>query len=127
MAKEKEKKNGLAALAVMTGAALSIAALERAAKEEGKTIDQVAKERLEKFAEDVSSGRLAGKIVHSANWVKDRVLSGEIRGAAQSALRRASDSIQSGECAKKAVRLGTDFLDGVAEILTIPDRAKGGK
>ena len=65
--------NGLLGAAAVAGAATVISKLEKEAKEEGKDILDVAKEKVGDIIEDAKSGELTNKVSDAIDKVTDKI------------------------------------------------------
>lgn len=110
--------------AVVAGAAATVSKLEKQAKEEGKDILDVAKEKVDSFVEDVKSGEALEKAKDFANKAQDfaektvnEVNSGEFSENLKGKINETVESVKSGEFADKAKEVATNVRDGVVDLL----------
>lgn len=131
MAKKGGLLRKLFGAAAVAGAATVVSKLEKQAKEEGRDILDVAKDKVDNFVADVKSGEAAKKAKDFANKATDfaektaqEVNSGEFTENLKEKINETVDSVKSGEFAEKAsdfANKATDFAenvkDGVVDLL----------
>jgi len=109
--------------AALAGAAAVVSKMEKQAKEEGKDILDVAKEKVDGFVEDVKSGEALEKAKTLANKAQDfaektvnEVNSGEFKENLKDKLNETVESVKSGEFTEKAMEMATNVKDGVVDL-----------
>lgn len=109
--------------AAVAGAAAAVSSLEKQAKEEGKDILDVAKEKVDGFVEDVKSGEALEKAKNFANKAQDfaektvnDVNSGEFAENLKGKINETVESVKSGEFTEKAKEMAANVRDGVTDL-----------
>ena len=123
MAKKRSFLGKLFGAAAVAGAAVAVSKLEKQAKEEGKDILDVAKEKVDGFVGEVKSGEALEKAKDFANKAQDfaektvnDVNSGEFAENLKGKLNETVESVKSGEFADKAMEVATNVRDGVVDL-----------
>lgn len=123
MAKRGSFLGKLFGAAAVAGAAVAVSKLEKQAKEEGKDILDVAKEKVDSLVEDVKSGEAVEKAKEFATKAQDfaektvnDVNSGEFKENLQQKFNETVESVKSGEFVEKAKETVTNVKDGVVDL-----------
>lgn len=139
MAEKKDGSllGGLLGAAAVAGAAKVISDLEKEAKQEGKDILDVAKEKVDDIVEDAKSGELEQNIkekvgdlvkdvkdidlqkdvIDKANKLVDDAKSGELKNKVEDKIKDIAAEVQSDEFKAKASETVQNLKDGVIDIL----------
>ncbi len=109
--------------AAVAGAATAISKLEKQAKEEGKDILDVAKEKADGVVESIKSGEalekaqdLAEKAQGFAEKTVNDINSGEFADNLKNKLNETVESVKSGEALEKAKDTVANVRDGVVDL-----------
>jgi len=116
MAKKGSFLGKLFGVAAVAGAAQAISQLEKEAKEQGKDILDVAKDKLGNVVENVKSGEALEKVTDFAEKTVENVKSGEFVDTVKDKLDDVMESVKSGEFAEKAKETAANLKDGVVDI-----------
>lgn len=124
MANKKRKSGGILSnlfgAAALAGAAAAVSKLEKQAKEEGKDILEVDKEKVDKFVEDVKSGEAVNKVTDFAEKTVNTVTSEDfvenVKEKVNETVEGVKESVKSGEFAEKAKDVAANVKDGVIDI-----------
>lgn len=103
--------------AAVAGAAKVIVDLEKKAKEEGKDILDVAKEKADSVVESVKSGEAFEKAQNFAEKTVNEINSGEFQENLKNKINETVESVKSGEFVEKAKDTVTNLREGVNDIL----------
>ena len=112
-----KKKGGVLGAAVAAGAVALISKYEKEAKEQGKDINDVAKDKFADLVDNVKSGEFVEGLKESAAKLVESVKSGDIVDDAKDAFNNAVDSVKSGEALDKIKETAVNLKDGVVDMV----------
>ena len=116
MAKKSAAGAVIATAAAAAGVAAIISSLEKQAKQEGKNIVDVTKEKVEDFVDDVKSGELYQNISDAAKDFADSITSGEIIDKAKDTFDKTVENVKSGKIVEDLKEMAENVKDGVTGI-----------
>ena len=104
-------------LAAVAGAAAAVSNLEKQAKEQGRDISEVAKEKYDNIIQEVKSGEALQKAKNFAEKTVNDVNSGEFQENLKVKINQTVESVKSGEFADKAKQMANNVKDGVTSLI----------